>query len=131
MPCAVISPKTEPNGRLPPSCPRMYEPEGPVDSSKTSDRAQYENTVGGDPLELASDSSFAAFRMNPTFQWLSMLTTASLAPPPWPEYAELHSVLNDITCEVEYPAAMIALTRRLLSATSALASAESPPAPPG
>src|SRR5438876_7677809 len=90
-PCAVMRPNTEPNGRFPPSCPSMYEPEGPFDSSKMSDSAQYENTLkGGVPSVDRSASSFTALRMNPAFHWLSMLTTTSLVPPPWPAYDEFH-----------------------------------------
>jgi hypothetical protein len=110
----------------------MYEPEGPLDSSKTSDRTQYENRFKGGVLaKLWSDSSFAAFRMNPTLRWSSMLATTSVAPPPWPAYDEFHSVLNDITSAVVYPASVMASIRLRLSVSSSRASAERPPAPPG
>ena len=95
-----MSPNTRPNGRLPP-WPRMYEPDGPLDSSNTSDSTQYENTSsGGVSPEFLSDSSLTPLRMKPTFQWLSMLVTTSPVWPPWPEYDEFHSVLNDLTCAV-------------------------------
>ena len=41
--------------------PRMYEPDGPLDSSNTSDSTQYENTPSGGVLpEFLSESSFIA-----------------------------------------------------------------------
>ena len=80
-----MRPKTPPNGSVPPLL-RMYEPEGPLDSSNTSDNTQYEKiSPGGVSPEFLSVSSLIDFRMKPAFQWLSMLTRSSPVPPPWPE----------------------------------------------
>src|SRR5689334_13861036 len=101
MPWNVINPNTRPNGRLPPLWPAMYEPDGPPDSSNTSDSTQYENTSAtGVLLTFLSDISLTPLRTKPAFEWLSMLVTTCRVPPPWPEYDEFHSVLNDFTAAV-------------------------------
>ena len=50
--------------------------------------------------EFLSESSLTALRMKGAFAWLSMLSLASPVLPPWPQYDEFHSVLNDMTWEV-------------------------------
>src|SRR5215471_21346362 len=102
-PWNVIRPNTLPNGRFPP-WPRMYDPEGPLDSSKMSDTTQYEKTSSGGVLPwFLSENSLTPLRMKAAFTWLSMLSFASPGLPPWPEYAEFHSVLNDFTVAVVKP----------------------------
>src|SRR4051794_26539016 len=100
MPWKVMRPKTAPNGRLPPCC-WMDMPVSLPDSPKTSVSTQYENTAaaGVSPWFL-SESSLTGLRMNGAFAWLPMLSLASPAFPPWPQYDEFHSVLNDSTADV-------------------------------
>src|SRR3569623_736041 len=103
MPWNVFRPNTRPNGCVPfDVLLRRYEPDVPLDSSNTSDSTQYENSPAAGVLPLfLTDSRFTPLRMQPTFQWLSMLVVLSPWLPPCPEYDEFHSVLNDITDEAE------------------------------
>src|SRR4051812_35569060 len=97
MPWKVMRPNTAPNGTLLPCC-WMYIPVSLPDSPKTSVITQYENTeTGGVSLLFWSESILTALMMNGAFAWLSMLSLASPGLPPWPQYDEFHSVLNDRT----------------------------------
>ena len=60
----------------------------------------YQLAFLGAPIHSSLESSLTLFKMNGAFAWLSMLTTPSFVPPPWPEYDEFHSVLNDLTVAV-------------------------------
>src|ERR1039457_4550635 len=81
-----MRPNTEPNGRVPPVC-MMYESASLPCSPNTSDTTQYENTSStGVSLLFLSESNLTLLRMNGALAWLSMLTSPSVVPPPWPEY---------------------------------------------
>src|SRR3954471_18815917 len=128
-----MRPNTPSKGVFPLLFVVMWMPSVPPSSSKTSVSTQYENmSIAGVSPESLSANSFAALRMKPTFQWLSMLRTALPMLPPCPEYDEFHSVLNDFTSALVYPVLVIALSRALLSVTSAFGSHEVPvEEPPG